>query len=132
MSLTKDFIASQTALKRLHLEHLGLSNEHVRDLLAALVKSEAAWKTIEELYLRGSELDKEVGDCLLEFINTASSLKILDIRGRGRDPLNFGIQIEYPSEFIGPRRQEDGAELYPSVQGLIEVFDVEEEGVTLH
>ena len=132
MSLTKDFIARQTALKRLHLEHLGLSNEHVRDLLAALMQSEAAWKTIEELYLQGSELDKEVSDCLLEFINSASSLKILDIRGRGRDTLNFGIQIVYPSEFIGPRRQEDGAELYPSVQGLIEVFDVEEEGATLH
>ena len=130
--MTKDFVSSQTALKRLHLEHLGLSNELVKDLLATLIQSDAACQTVEELYLQGSELGREVSESLLELINTASGLRILDIRGKGRDPLNFGIQVVSPSEFIGPRREEDGAELHPSVQGSIEVVDAEEEGVVLH
>ena len=84
-------ISRQTALKRLHLEHLDMSNAHVRVLLTALMQSETAYTTIEELYLQGSKIDKEVSDGLLEFINSATSLKILDIRGKGKDPLNFQI-----------------------------------------
>ena len=42
-------------------------------------------------------MDREVSDSLLEFINTASSLKILDIGSKGSDLLNFEIQIVYPS-----------------------------------
>ena len=41
-------------------------------------------------------MDREVSDSLLEFINTASSLKILDIGSKGRDMLNFEIRIVYP------------------------------------
>ena len=52
-------------------------------------------------------MDREVSDVLLEFINTASSLKVLDIRSFGSNPLNFEIQIVYPSEFVGSDRQED-------------------------
>ena len=33
---------------------------------------------------------------------------------------------------MGPRRQEDGEELYPSTQGSIEVVDLENEGSILH
>ena len=84
-------ISRQTALKRLHLEHMGMSSAHVRVLLTALMQSETAYTTIEELYLQGSRIDKEVNDGLLEFINSATSLKILDIRGKGKDPLNFQI-----------------------------------------
>ena len=68
-----------------------MSNAHVRVLMTALMQSGTAISTIEELYLQGSTIDKEVSDCLLEFINSATSLKFLDIRGKGKAPLNFKI-----------------------------------------
>ena len=77
-------------------------------------------------------MDREVSDSLLEFINTASSLKILDIGSKGSDLLNFEIQIVYPSKFVGPRRQEDTDEVCPPIRGSIEVVDLDEEGVVLH
>ena len=77
-------------------------------------------------------MDREVSDVLLEFINTASSLKILDIRSFGSNPLNFEIQIVYPSEFVGSGRQEDTDEVCPPIRGSIEVVDLDEEGVVLH
>ena len=77
-------------------------------------------------------MDREVSDILLEFINTASSLKILDIRSFGSNPLNFEIQIVYPSEFVGSDRQEDTDELNPPISGSIKVVDLDEEGLVLH
>ena len=65
-------------------------------------------------------MDREICDILLEFINTAPSLKILDIRSFGSDPLNFEIQIVYPDEANPPTR------------GLIKVVDPAEEGLVLH
>ena len=68
-----------------------MSNTHVKELMIALIQSEATCKTLKELYLTGSDIDKEIGSCLVQFINKAPSLQILDIGGKGRDLLNFEI-----------------------------------------
>ena len=77
-------------------------------------------------------MDREVSEILLEFINTASNLKILDIRSFGSNALNFEIQIVYPSEFEGSGRQEDIDELNPPISGSIKVVDTDEEDLVLH
>ena len=69
----------------------------------------------------------------MEFINSAPNLKILDISGRGRDRLNFEIQIEYPADFMGERREEeDGNVPRPPAQCRIKIVDLDEKDSVLH
>ena len=125
------FLKRQSRLKRLHLERSCITHDKLDTLLNAVMESNAAAKTMEELYIQGGKMDNEVAPLIINFIQHAPRLQYIDIRAIGPDPQDFTIQIEEPTDFIGPLLEGESREEFESHKGEITAIKREEDQAEL-
>ena len=82
---------------------------------------------MEELYIQGGKMDNEAAPLIINFIQHAPRLQYIDIRAIGPDPQNFMIQIEEPTDFIGPLLEGESREEIESHRGEITAIEREED-----